>query len=146
MTASGHESDGETGHPKNKGGQTETGSNVPQGKVHKESSFRSKGTGRPQPVTPTSRRAGECASRRCNRERSEERDKSRRQWPRRAAVSEETRGDHNSHRTNARMRRSERTERTDWAAPSSEEPEATSDQTTRPVKSNPGERATTNPG
>ena len=38
----------ETGHPKNKGGQTETGSdpriakgrNVPQGKVRKESSFR----------------------------------------------------------------------------------------------------------
>ena len=39
-----------TGHPKNKGGQTETGSspktatgrNVPQGKVRKESSFRSR--------------------------------------------------------------------------------------------------------
>ena len=34
----------ETGHPKNKGGQTETatGRNVPQGKVRKESSFRSR--------------------------------------------------------------------------------------------------------
>ena len=45
--------------------------------------------------------------------------------PKCSALSEETRGRLSSARTNARERRSERTERTGKAAPSSEEPEAT---------------------
>ena len=74
-----------------------------------------------------------------------------RQWPDRKAISEgalqwarEQGGDSNSHRTNARMWLSERTEWTDWAAPSSEEPEATR-QPDRQSR-NPWEGATTNPG
>ena len=66
----------ETGHPKNKSGQTETGSgpktatgrNVPQGKVRKESSFRSrpetKSTRQGYPIakTPTKTRKVEVES------------------------------------------------------------------------------------
>ena len=76
-----------------------------------------------------------------------------RQWRDRKAISQSAPqyarkqgggGDCNPHRTNARERRSERTERTGWAAYSSEEPEATR----RPDRRSPnqGEGATTNPG
>ena len=74
-----------------------------------------------------------------------------RQWPDRKAISQgapqwarEQGGASNSHRTNARMWQSERTEWTDWAAPSSEEPEATRRPDWR--RWNPWEGATTNPG
>ena len=75
-----------------------------------------------------------------------------RQWRDRKAISQsapqEARkqgGDCNAHRTNARMRRSERTEWTGWAASSSEEPEATrrpdrrSQTREREPRPNPGE-------